>query len=130
MNAIRAWPTGWTKTATLAVAITLMMLSQSLADEAPTEPLDAHSALAGLTRVDDDVLANNRGGSAISLGDLGLNIASNKSTVNGNTVSGDVVTGQISANSLNDVSGINSLMFNSGNNVSFQNSMQINIFLK
>lgn len=75
-------------------------------------------------------LARNSGGTQIDIGDIGLNLASNSATLNGNSVDGNVETGQIKNNALNDVSGINSLMFNTGNNVNFQSNMQINIFLK
>lgn len=134
MNAMTSWPTGWTKSASLAVALSLAVCTQSAFGETAAEKPDqapaANSAIEEWTSVGDEVLAENRGGTEINLGDLGLNIASNKSTMIGNSVDGEVVTGQITGNALNDVSGINSVMMNSGNNVNFQNNMQINIFLK
>lgn len=130
MNAMTAWPTGWTKSALLATALFWSAFSQTAFGEPAAPGTEADSALAGWTSVGDDVLAENRGGTEINLGDLGLNIASNNSTMIGNSVDGSVVTGQITGNALNDVSGINSVMMNSGNNVNFQNNMQINIFLK
>jgi hypothetical protein len=84
----------------------------------------------GSSVVSDRELAINNGGTEIDIGDIGLNIASNKATLSNNSVEGTVTTGTISENTLNDVSGINSLMYNTGNNVNFQSNMQINIFLK
>jgi len=84
----------------------------------------------GSSVISDRELAINNGGTEIDIGDIGLNIASNKATLSNNSVEGTVTTGTISENTLNDVSGINSLMYNTGNNVNFQSNMQINIFLK
>src|SRR5690606_27275636 len=82
------------------------------------------------SNLQDAELSQSRGGASLDLGDIGLNIASNRANVSGNSVDGNVNTGQISNNALEDVSGINSLMFNTGNNVNFQSNMQINIFLR
>lgn len=80
--------------------------------------------------VSDSDLSRNSGGAELTFGDVGFNLASNSATVTGNKVEGNVKTGEIIGNSMNDVSGINSLMFNTGNNVNFQSNMQINIFLR
>lgn len=82
------------------------------------------------TNLQDAELSQSSGGASLDLGDIGLNIATNRANVSGNSVDGNVNTGQISNNALEDVSGINSLMFNTGNNVNFQSNMQVNIFLR
>lgn len=74
-------------------------------------------------------LAASSGGTALTIHGFGMNMATNNATLNGNSVEGNVNTGQISNNRLEDVGGINSLMFNTGNNVNFQSNMQVNIFL-
>ena len=117
----------WTKGASLALALAIF----SVPGAAHADPAAEDTLFTELPSLDVTELAGNSGGAnTISLGDLGLNIASNNADVTGNSVEGNVTTGQIGNNSLEDVSGINSLMFNTGNNVNFQSNMQINIFLK
>lgn len=84
---------------------------------------------AEMSSLDEGELAHNSGGASISINGLGMNMASNTANVSGNSVEGNVNTGQITNNRLEDVGGINSLMFNTGNNVNFQSNMQVNIFL-
>jgi hypothetical protein len=114
----------------LAIAAFSVNVSSVSADESDKSASPGEVLFEDMVTLDEQELADNSGGTQLSLGDLGLNIASNKAELNGNSVSGNVNTGQITDNSLNDVSGINSLMFNTGNNVNFQSNMQINIFLK
>ena len=123
MKALKSWLR--LRAAGVAVASSLFLMvgfSTALADE--------DALFDDMTSIGEEELASNSGGTQLNLGDLGLNYASNNAEMNGNSVSGNVNTGQISNNSLNDVNGINSLMFNTGNNVNFQSNMQINIFLK
>ncbi|MFC7050036.1 hypothetical protein [Emcibacter nanhaiensis] len=70
------------------------------------------------------------GGTETSFGDVGINLATNSSSLIGNSVDGNVETGKIQDLNLNDIGGINTLMFNTGNNVNFQSNMLINIFVK
>jgi hypothetical protein len=114
----------------LAIAAFSVNVSSVSADESDKSASPGEVLFEDMVTLDEQELADNSGGTQLSLGDLGLNIASNKAELNGNSVSGNVNTGQITDNSLSDVSGINSLMFNTGNNVNFQSNMQINIFLK
>lgn len=81
------------------------------------------------SRLEEGELAESSGGTALTINGLGMNMATNSAEVSGNTVDGNVNTGQITNNRLEDVGGINSLMFNTGNNVNFQSNMQVNIFL-
>ncbi len=81
------------------------------------------------TRMDENALADSSGGASLTINGLGMNMATNTATLSGNSVDGNVTTGQITNNNLQDVGGINSLMFNTGNNVNFQSNMQVNIFL-
>ena len=66
----------------------------------------------------------------INFDDLNINAASNVTNVIGNQVGDHVKTGVITNNTLNNVQGINSLMYNTGNNVSFSSNMQFNINLQ
>jgi hypothetical protein len=95
-------------------------------------PAEANDSLDGILSqaVPDSDLSVQGQGLEVNIGDIGLNAASNSAVVTGNQVSGRVDTGQISNNSFSDVSGINSVMFNTGNNVSFQSNMQVNVILK
>lgn len=123
MKALNSWLR--LRAAGVAIASSLLLsagFSTALADE--------DALFDDISSIGEEELASNSGGTQLNLGDLGLNYASNNAEMVGNSVSGNVNTGQISNNSLNDVNGINSLMFNTGNNVNFQSNMQINIFLK
>ena len=85
---------------------------------------------AGWTTLSAAEMSQHNGGTGINLGDVGVNLATNNAALLGNSVDGTVTTGQIKDLNLNDVGGINSLMFNTGNNVNFQSNMLINIFVK
>ena len=84
----------------------------------------------GLESLSAEQMSLYSGGSETTFGDVGLNLATNTSSLNGNSVEGNVETGRIQDINLNDVGGINTLMFNTGNNVNFQSNMLINIFVK
>lgn len=115
----------WAGAASVALVMAAPMGGPAFAgDEREQDPF------AQWSNLQDAELSQSSGGASLDLGDIGLNIASNRANVSGNSVDGNVNTGQISNNDLEDVSGINSLMFNTGNNVNFQSNMQINIFLK
>lgn len=92
-------------------------------------PPGDHDPFAEWASLEEGELAENSGGTALTINGFGMNMATNNASVNGNSVEGNVNTGQISNNRLEDVGGINSLMFNTGNNVNFQSNMQVNIFL-
>lgn len=96
----------------------------------PSESTGLELGWNDVSTVSDLDLARNSGGADINVGDIGMNIANNTATMTDNTVDGTVTTGGIAENTLNDVSGINALMYNTGNNVNFQSNMQVNIFLK
>lgn len=123
MKALNSW-------LMLRAAVCAIVASLCLSASFSTAWADGDLLFNDMTSIGEEELASNSGGTQLNLGDLGLNYASNNAEMNGNSVSGNVNTGQISNNSLNDVNGINSLMFNTGNNVNFQSNMQINIFLK
>lgn len=96
----------------------------------PTEQGDSLDFGVLSQAIPDSDLSVQGQGMEVNIGDIGLNAASNSAVVTGNQVSGSVNTGQITNNSFSDVSGINSVMFNTGNNVSFQSNMQVNVILK
>lgn len=109
-----------------ALALALLPV-KSGAGELPTAPDDV-LALSNDAPLAD--LGSQSGGSELSLDDLSLNWAFTSQQVNGQVNAGhDVVTGGIFGNVVQDVRGVNSLMYNTGNNVSFSNTMQFNINL-
>ena len=85
----------------------------------PSVPAGDLGDMSGGTEVDE-----------INFDDLNINAASNVTNVIGNSVGDNVKTGFISNNTLSNVKGINSLMYNTGNNVSFSSNMQFNIDLQ
>lgn len=92
---------------------------------AAVEPSDS---LTGGDVLGESDLGTMAGG--IDLNDLQSNTANTVNTSTNNTVSGDVQTGVISGTSVKDVSGFNTLMLNTGNNVVMQSVTQVNIILK
>jgi len=86
--------------------------------------------LGAAAPLDDSRLGTAVGGTEVHTGDVGINMAENNNTMLGNSVSGNVTTGGISSNTVQDVSGFNSMMYNTGNNVNFLNNTQVNVFLK
>lgn len=113
-----------------AGAVVLTIMAAAMAGSALAGDEREQDPFAQWSNLQEAELSQSSGGASLDLGDIGLNIASNRANVTGNSVEGNVNTGQISNNALEDVSGINSLMFNTGNNVNFQSNMQVNIFLR
>ncbi len=69
------------------------------------------------------------GSGVVVLGDAQLN-ATNANAVTNDIVDIGVTTGQIGNQSLNNVSGINTIMQNTGNGVTMQSINNVNITLK
>ena len=79
--------------------------------------------------VDDSDLKNMSGGSNVTVnGNAQLN-ATNADAVTNDIVNVGVTTGQIGDQSLNNVSGINTIMQNTGNGVTMQSINNVNITL-
>jgi hypothetical protein len=94
---------------------------------------DPQSATDDPFSVLDAVSPNELGksaGTGIDVDSIGLNMATNNGSVSDTTMIGDIDTGKISSNNISNIKGINSMMFNTGNNVNFQSNMQVNVFLK
>ena len=99
----------------------------------PVDPeLESLDLLNDLEPMNEDVLGNERGGIDsvdISIGDIAVNAAENDSIIQDTAVNNSQ-TGEIANNNIQDVEGISSVMFNTGNNVSFQNNVQVNVYLE
>jgi len=79
--------------------------------------------------IDDSDLKNMSGGSGVTVnGNAQLN-ATNADAVTNDIVNVGVTTGQIGDQSLNNVSGINTIMQNTGNGVTMQSINNVNITL-
>lgn len=89
-------------------------------------PEDAFSAF---DTMDETAMADAAGGAntAISIGALVSNSATQNGGVNGVSTNGD--TGQIANNSAANNSGITTVFYNTGNGVLFQSTVNVNIFL-
>lgn len=70
------------------------------------------------------------GRSGLNLGDLAVNLSDQTAGISNTSMTGQFENGDIARNSIEQLSGINALMFNTGNNVNFQSSIQVNVFLK
>ena len=64
----------------------------------------------------------------ILIDDLGINIVDNTGIVTDVDANG-AITGQITDNNINGNSGVTSILFNTGNGVLFQSTMQVNVFV-
>ena len=102
---------------------------EPVVDSVPSvfETFEEDDVMAGLAVVDESELSGIRGGEApiINLQDL-------DSVVSGNTVEGTVTTGDsnIGAGAFSNLDGISSVVINTGNNVSIQNSTVVNIVIE
>ena len=84
---------------------------------------------AGWASVGDAELGAQRGGADAEV--IQVNESKLRAAVSNNSVGDGSVTGTINFdNSFHDNTGIQSSMINSGNNVSMQNSMTVNIYLE
>ena len=81
-----------------------------------------------LQSISDGDLGTMSGG--IGVGDLQINTANNTATSSNNSVSGNSVTGTIQNTQVSNVSGFNTILLNTGNNVTMQSLTQVNIILK
>lgn len=91
-------------------------------------PADTADSVAGNDVISESDLGGMAGG--MDVGDLQINTATNNNTSTNNTVSGNVTTGGVNGTNVQNVSGFNTIMLNTGNNVTMQNTTQVNIILK
>lgn len=116
-----------------AAFLALPAMAGDLASGSGTDDL-----FASLEAVPADELKANSGGTELEIeilgdlnaGDVGLNISSENAANIANTLDGTITTGNISGNSMSDVKGISSVFLNSGNFVNYNNTMQLNVFMK
>ncbi len=106
----------------------LMAGSAVAADDPPRPSDDADELILAEPTVPAGDLGAMSGGTDID--EVNINWAANVTNLNGNSVGDGVTTGVITNNTLSNVRGINSLMYNTGNNVSFSSNMQFNIDLQ
>lgn len=103
-----------------------------LAGNAPAGPLPetATDEFSSLPQIAADELAQQRGGTeTYEVGDYLGNETVFNTPLTGD-VSGNITTGMISGNTLSNVSGISSVMYNTGANVVMNSSIQLNLNLK
>jgi len=115
--------------ALLGGAFVLAVLAGSAAAGSLPEAVDE---FAVMPQISADELAQQRGGSDVAdidLGGIQYNDAIFNTPVTGD-VTGNINTGTIIGNSLNNISGISSVMYNTGNNVAMNSSIQLNLSLK
>lgn len=117
-------------TSKLSIVGTALLISlfsgAAIAEDAQSAKDDPFSVLDA---VSPDELGKSAG-TGIDVDSIGLNMATNNGSVSDTTMIGDIDTGKISSNNISNIKGINSMMFNTGNNVNFQSNMQVNVFLK
>jgi len=104
---------------TLLLGVSVLCGSAALADE--TEDF-----FSSLVPEDEKVLAESQGRAddELSLAELGASVV-------GNSITGNVTTGSatIGGDAFSDISGVSSILVNSGNNVSIQSSTVVNIVI-
>lgn len=135
--------TARTRHAVFVTAATLLMAVPGTAaaqeHAGPAQPPDAtasgvnpegQSALFGDAKaLPTDALAALAGGQQITLGDLALNLSGQNGEISDTQMTGDFMNGEIGANTFEQISGINSFLFNTGNNVNLQSSIQVNVYV-
>ena len=102
----------------------LVALTQPISTQ-PSVDIFGQSAM-----MDDASMRDAAGGSshyAIDLGALGINSSSSIATVTDNSADNSI-TGEIASNIVANNSGFTTVVFNSGNQVVFQNTVQVNVF--
>ena len=100
--------------------------------ETEKDVADSLELFGDLEPMNEHVLGQERGGIDsvdISIGDIAVNAAENDSIIQDTSVN-NTQTGEIANNNIQDVDGISSVMFNTGNNVSFQSNIQVNVYLE
>ncbi|WP_201152771.1 hypothetical protein [Rhodothalassium salexigens] len=85
---------------------------------------------AGLTAIGGGELADLSGGETLNLGDVAVNLSGQSAQVDNNRMVGEFLNGEIGDNRFDRISGINSFMFNTGNNVNLQSSIQVNVYVR
>ncbi len=115
--------------ATAQTAQAVQEVGQQIApsDSSVNEATDPFSDFSPFAEVE---LGGMAGGASLNLGDLAVNLSNQTAGVSDTSMSGHFTNGGISRNTIEQLSGINSLMFNTGNNVNFQSSIQVNVFVK
>lgn len=117
----------------LLCLVALSFPALSYAEEPPPTPISGSlvmledDAMAGFPVVEEKELSTIRGGEGPV-----LNLQELKAIVSGNTVEGTVTTGDsnIGAGAFSNLDGISSVVINTGNNVSIQNSTIVNIVIE
>ncbi len=101
--------------------------------ELPTSQLSTTEPIGDIFTADlvlsDEALRSHAGGTetSVDLNNLGVNISTTTGIVDNNSADGSV-TGTIADNVIGQNSGFTTVFINSGNNVLFQNTLQLNIF--
>ncbi|GEQ98461.1 hypothetical protein JCM17844_20980 [Iodidimonas gelatinilytica] len=107
----------------LSATVDASKTAQVLLDNTP-DPFSDFQTL------DEGQLAGLEGGASLDLGDIAVNLSDQTAGISDTNMSGQFTNGAIGQNSIEQLSGINSLMFNTGNNVNFQSTIQVNVFVK
>jgi len=96
----------------------------------PAEVQDG-DIFGGLTSLDKNAMSTASGGSytAVDISNLGANYGENDADVNGVTVANST-NGNIADNIISDNGGITTVFNNTGNGVSFQSIVNVNVFLQ
>ena len=106
-------------------SLALMVLAAVPAEAQSDTP--AQSAFEGVTSLGDEVLGKTTGREDIAMMSDSTQVSSvNNSSVNGTSQTGEL---SVSGNAFQNVSGLVVINANTGNNVSFNASMQVNIAL-
>ena len=123
-----------------AIASLSMCVTAALADDSQPEiDLGMEDLFAGMAPMAEDTLVDLRGGSDtydedfidIDIGDIEITTAENNANSLANVSNTAVIgadTGFVGHNVMQGNSGISTFMANSGNNVNFQNTTQINVY--
>ncbi|GER08529.1 hypothetical protein GCM10007972_26050 [Iodidimonas muriae] len=107
----------------LSVTVNVAGAERPLAEKTP-DPFSDFQTL------DKGQLAGLEGGASLDLGDIAVNLSDQTAGISDTNMTGQFNNGAIGQNSIEQLSGINSLMFNTGNNVNFQSTIQVNVFVK
>ena len=122
-----------------AIAGLSLIYTAALADDTQSDSDLQIDLFAGMAPIEDDAMIDLRGGSDshdddfidLDIGDIEITSAENNANNLAN-VSRTVVigadTGLVSGNTQQNNSGISTFMANSGNNVNFQHTVQVNVY--
>lgn len=122
-----------------AVTGIVLIVSSAHADGEATKEIQPIDIFGNLTALEEDSLVDLRGGSDtydndfvdIDIGDIEINSAQNDATSNAGILNTSIInsqTGSVDGNIMRGNSGISTFMANSGNNVNFQNTVQVNVY--